>query len=144
VRVAAVALLARRDFASGELAEKLRADGYDRDAIADVVAELIEERVLNDPRYAEHYVAYHAQRGQGPSRIRQELRGLGVPDETVQAALEAGPDWHSLARDVRQRKFGTEVPEDWAEKSRQARFLQYRGFSTDHIRSALGRDFDPG
>jgi regulatory protein len=34
------------------------------------------------------------------------------------------------------------VPESWPEKARQARFLQYRGFSSDHIRAALGADFD--
>jgi regulatory protein len=66
-----------------------------------------------------------------------------VAGETVQAALEAGPDWHRIAREVRTRKFGLEVPRDWPTQSKQARFLQYRGFSTDHIRSALGRDFDP-
>jgi len=44
---------------------------------------------------------------------------------------------------VRARRFGAEVPADWREKARQARFLQYRGFSADHIRSALGAsDFE--
>jgi len=32
------------------------------------------------------------------------------------------------------------VPKRWPEKAREARFLQYRGFSTDHIRSALGAE----
>jgi regulatory protein len=44
--------------------------------------------------------------------------------------------------EVRNRKFGPEPPADWPEKARQARFLQYRGFSSDHIRLALGADFD--
>ena len=43
----------------------------------------------------------------------------------------------SLARAARARKFGPELPKDWKERSRQARFLQYRGFSTDHIRAVL-------
>jgi SOS response regulatory protein OraA/RecX len=30
------------------------------------------------------------------------------------------------------------VPKDWPGKARQMRFLQYRGFSKDHIASALG------
>jgi regulatory protein len=139
----AIAYLARRDYASGELAQKLESDGYGREAVAALVAELLSTRVLNDERYAEHFVAAHAGRGQGPFRIRQELRVRGVPPETVQAALDAGPDWHALARRVRQSKFGAEPPVDPGEKARQARFLQYRGFSTDHIRSALGRDLDP-
>ena len=52
-------------------------------------------------------------------------------------AKEDGPDFVSLARAARTRKFGPELPKDWKERSRQARFLQYRGFSTDHIRAVL-------
>jgi regulatory protein len=141
-RTSAITLLARRDFASGELRLKLESQGYDKAVIAAVIAELTEERALDDARYAEHYVAYHAERGQGPLRIAADLRSLGVPDALIDGALAAGPDWRTLAREVRTRKFGAESPEDWTEKTRQARFLQYRGFSSDHIRAATGADFD--
>ena len=143
VRTAAVALLARRDFASNELREKLASQGYDPDITAGVVTELIGRHVLHDGRYAENYVAYHSKRGQGPVRIAADLRALGVPAELIEGALAAGPDWRALAQEVRRRKFGPEPPENWSEKARQARFLQYRGFSADHIRSAVSADFDP-
>jgi regulatory protein len=139
----AVSLLARRDFASGELRQKLGSQGYDATVAADVVTALTEERMLDDARYAENYVAYHAGRGQGPIRIGADLRSLGVPATLVEAALGSGPDWRQLARTIRTRKFGDEPPGDWTEKTRQARFLQYRGFSSDHIRAATGADFDP-
>jgi regulatory protein len=142
VRTAAITLLARRDFASGELREKLRSRGYDLTVAAGVVAELAEERLLDDARYAENYVAYHAGRGHGPVRIGADLRSFGLPSELVATALAAGQDWRALARELRTRKFGPEAPADWAEKVRQARFLQYRGFSSDHIRAATGADFD--
>ena len=101
------------------------------------------ERALDDGRYAENYVAYHSERGQGPLRIAADLRALGVAGDLIEAALGSGPDWRELAQDVRMRKFGAELPDDWTEKTRQARFLQYRGFSSDHIRAATGADFDP-
>jgi regulatory protein len=142
-RTAAVALLARRDFASGELRQKLGSQGYDAAVAAAVVAELTEERAIDDSRYAENYVAYHSGRGHGPVRIGADLRSLGVPADLVEAALETGPDWRELARAIRIRKFGAEPPEEWTERTRQARFLQYRGFSSDHIRAATGADFDP-
>jgi regulatory protein len=141
--MAAIALLARRDFATGELRQKLGSQGYDAAVAAAVVAELIEERAIDDSRYAENYVAYHSGRGHGPVRIGADLRSLGVPADLVAAALETGPDWRALARAIRIRKFGAEPPEEWTEKTRQARFLQYRGFSSDHIRAATGADFDP-
>ncbi len=141
--MSAVALLARRDLASGELRQKLGSQGYAADVVAVVVADLIEARALDDTRYAENYVAYHAGRGQGPVRIGADLRSLGVSSDLIEAALGSGPDWPALARATRVRKFGAEPPENWSERTRQARFLQYRGFSSDHIRAATGADFDP-
>ena len=137
-----MALLARRDYASGELTHRLEAKGYDRETVAALVQDLICRRVLDDVRYAENYVSYHSERGEGPERIREDLLGLGLPAGLVEDALKAGPDWRQLAREQRSRRFGPEVPRSWPEKARQARFLQYRGFSSDHIRAALGADFD--
>jgi len=141
-RAAAITLLSRRDYASGELAQKLTARGYDASVVSQTVQELVEERALNDERYAANFVAYHANRGQGSLRIARELRELALAEDIIDAALESGPDWPALAREVRIRKFGLPAPDDWAEKGRQARFLQYRGFSSDHIRLAIGPDFD--
>lgn len=110
--------------------------------VATAVEELVSGRILDDSRYADNYVAYHSERGQGPLRIAADLRALGLPPERIEAALASGPDWAARAREVRIRRFGLEPPADWAGKGRQARFLQYRGFSSDHIRSALGAEID--
>jgi regulatory protein len=143
LRASAIALLARRDFASGELAQKLKHQGYDDELVKESIDELTAEGMLNDARYAEHFVSYHADRGEGPLRIEAELKEFGLASDLIQSALDAGPDWKARARDVRIRRFGAEVPDTWPEKARQARFLQYRGFSGDQIRAALGPDFDP-
>jgi regulatory protein len=140
-RTAAVGLLARRDFASAGLRRKLLEKAFEQATVAALIAELTREGVLDDARYAQNYVAYHAGRGQGPVRIGAELRRLGVPAALVDAALEGGPDWAALARRVRSARFGPPPP-NWTEKARQARFLQYRGFSSDHIRAATGADSD--
>jgi len=141
-RQAAIALLARRDYASGELRARLERKGFKAEIVESTVADLAEERALDDARYAGNYVSYAATRGQGPLRIAAELKALELPADLIEAALAGGPDWRALAGDVRNRKFGPEPPADWPEKARQARFLQYRGFSSDHIRLALGADFD--
>ena len=142
VRSAATRLLARRDFASGELRARLERKGFDAATVASTISDLLEERVLNDARYAANYVSYEAARGHGPVRICAQLKALQLPGELIDSALAGGPDWQVLAREARRRKFGAEQPSDWAERARQARFLQYRGFSSDHIRSALGADVD--
>ena len=141
-RAAAVALLARRDLPSGELRERLSARGFGTEATAAALAALAAEGALNDVRYAHNYVAYHAGRGRGPIRIGADLRARGMPPELIEAALESGPDWRALAAGARARRFGKPAPASWRERARQARFLQYRGFSADHIRAATGADPD--
>jgi regulatory protein len=142
VRSAAIALLARRDHASGELRERLQRKGFNGEVVEVAIGELIEERALDDARYAGNFVSYSAARGQGPLRIAAELKALELAPDLIDAALSGGPNWKALAAEVRNRKFGPEPPADWPEKARQARFLQYRGFSSDHIRLALGADLD--
>ena len=60
----------------------------------------------------------------------------------VDAALAQQVDWAGLARRLCRAKFGAKIPGSWREKARQMRFLQYRGFSADHIRAATGADPD--
>jgi regulatory protein len=141
---AATALLARRDFPSAELREKLRAKAFDEETASAVIANLRLQGVLNDERYAQNYVAYQAGRGQGPIRIAAELRRRGLAAEIVDGALAGGPDWRAVAVKACRAKFGPQPPPSWALKARQARFLQYRGFSSDHIRAATGADPDSG
>ena len=141
----AVALLARRDYSSGELRQKLADRGYVEIAIEPVVEELIASNKLNDERFGQNVVAYRARRGQGPARIRQELRRSGLSNEAIDEAVkgsEEAPDFLALARAARTRKFGAAIPKDPKERAKQARFLQYRGFSTDHIRAALDGDLE--
>jgi regulatory protein len=76
--------------------------------------------------------------GKGPVRIRQELNERGLTGAAIDVALdEAGADWFALARAVRLRKFGDELPADFKEKARQMRFLQYRGFDSEQIQAAV-------
>jgi regulatory protein len=72
-------------------------------------------------------------------RIRVELREKGVAAEAIEAAIDhAATDWVQAAREARRRKFGLSPPGDYRERAKQARFLQYRGFSSEQIRAALG------
>ena len=76
--------------------------------------------------------------GKGPVRIRAELAQRSVRDTVVHEALQcASGDWVQLARDVRRKKFGHEEPSDLKARSRQTRFLEYRGFEPDQIRRAI-------
>jgi regulatory protein len=143
VKTAALALLAGRDFGRRELAERLARKGYPESLIESVVAELVADQSLSEERYVEQFVTQHASRGQGPMRIRVELRERGVEPAAIEQALEqAEANWVESARVARRRRFGAGPPRDFRERAKQARFLQYRGFSSEQIRAALGPDDD--
>jgi regulatory protein len=139
VRTAALALLAGRDFGSAELARRLERRGYPGGVVATVVEALVAARLLSETRFVEQFIRQHAGRGRGPVRIRAGLRERGVPEAEIEDGLEAaGEDWAVVARDARRRRFGVSPPGDYPERARQARFLQYRGFTSEQIRAALG------
>ncbi len=142
-RLAALKLLNRRDHGTRELAERLVARGFQRIAADEAVAGLRAERLVDDARFAEHFVAYHANRGRGPVGIAHRLREAGVPADTIAAAVDAGDAaWRRRAAEVRRRRFGAKLPATWAEKGRQARFLTQRGFRADEVRAAIGGGLD--
>ena len=138
-RKKAMDLLARREHARGELERKLAAAGFDADIAADVLQRLAEEGLQSDRRFVEAFVQSRINQGKGPVRIRLDLGQRGIDAAAIEIALEdACPDWHQLAREIREKKFGRALPADFKEKARQMRFLQYRGFEQDHIQSAVG------
>jgi regulatory protein len=139
-RLVAMRLLAARDFAAAELRERLIARGFEAAAAQAVIEEFTASGALNETRYAHNYVTWHAGRGQGPLRIAADLRRQGIEPQLVDAALAQQSDWADLARRLCRAKFGARAPASWREKARQMRFLQYRGFSADHIRAATGAD----
>jgi regulatory protein len=139
VKAAALALLAGRDFGRRELADRLTRRGYPAALVETVLAELVADHSLSEDRFVEQFVSQHAARGQGPMRIRMDLRERGVDPAAVDQALAATEaNWIESARQARRRRFGAAPPGDFRERAKQARFLQYRGFSSEQIRAALG------
>ena len=141
-RLAALDALARRDHGAEDLRRKLLEKGYDAAVVVPLLDALRAEGLLDDRRYTENFVAYHAARGQGPLRVRAELRRHGLEGSLVEECLDAFPDWIVQLRKVRQKKFGVGMPIGYADKQRQSRFLGYRGFTSAQIRTALGFDID--
>ncbi|MCH8278839.1 MAG: regulatory protein RecX [Proteobacteria bacterium] len=79
--------------------------------------------------------------GKGPVRVRVDLGQRGFGAAEIECALQkASADWYELAHSTRIRKFGSAQPADFKAKAKQMRFLQFRGFESDHIRAAFGKD----
>ena len=137
----ALNLLARREHSRRELHEKLSHRGCADDLAAQLVARLEEEGLVSDRRFVESLVRVRRERGCGPLRIERELRDKGVAPEIIGPWIdETGREWSELIRQVRRKRFGEGPPRTLAERAKQARFLQYRGFTHDQIRRVLTAD----
>jgi regulatory protein len=138
LRLVALRALARKEHGATELQRKLEQKGFPADQVGQLVASLQREGLLNDHRYVESFIRQHAQRGQGPARIRAELRMQGIDPALIGRALAAADvDWAQLACEVRRKRFGAAIPRTAAERAKQGRFLQYRGFDSEQIRAAF-------
>jgi regulatory protein len=143
IELTALRLLARREHSLQELRTKLLRRGHTAAAVDVVISQLAARQLISDARFAGSWVRRGATRGQGPVRIRAELRAQGITEDLIQAEFAAADcDWPQLAAQVRARKFGARKPAASAERAKQSRFLQYRGFTADQIRAALGADAD--
>lgn len=125
--------LARREYGSQELRSKLVLKGYPAGVVDRVITDLISEGLLSDARFAEVYSRYRAGKGYGAIRIRQELSRRGVDLELAPPASEF--DWLALVERTYVKKYGTTLPESAAERASRERFLLYRGFEYDQIRT---------
>lgn len=159
VRRAAMDLLARREHSRYELFQKIaRRLGEHPELFEQEIDKLTNEGLQSDRRLAEAFIRARTNRGQGPIKIRMELRAKQVGDELISIAFdECGIDWVELAQSVASKKFGDELGGaadmenldmktldmktldmktlDMKTKARISRFMQQRGFSFDHISS---------
>jgi regulatory protein len=141
-RRTALELLARREHSRRELTRKLAARGFSDEILNASLDELEQSGALADARFTNSFVRTRIAKGQGPQRIRAELARRGIAGFEADDGLRAADvDWLTAIRAVRAKRFGPELPRDYAERARQARFLQYRGFDSAQIRAAL--EFEP-
>lgn len=136
LRERALRLLARREHSRAELARKLELAGFAACEIGPLLDDFEQRNWLSDQRFAESYVADHRARA-GSVKLAYDLRQRGVGDSVIEAVLGGNRDSElERAREVWQKKFGT-APADAADKARQIRFMQGRGFTPETIRRAM-------
>lgn len=138
IRLSAMNLLARREHSLRELRLKLQRRFGNDPLVDSELQRLADENLQSNTRFAESYCRQRALRGFGPLRVRQEMRDRGLTDlEIVEAFEVVGVDWNVIAAAAFAKKFGQRGCDDLKEKSRRARFMQYRGFSSMHYQYML-------
>jgi regulatory protein len=138
VREAGLRLLARREHSAKELRQKLMTRGHPPELIDAALAELAQERLLSEERFAEEFIRARRERGFGPLKIRAELRERGIDDSLADAYLRSPEqDWQARALAQYHKRFGEQPPRDMAERGKRYRFLSSRGFTPEQIRRVL-------
>jgi regulatory protein len=136
LRERALRLLARREHSRAELVRKLERAGFTRADIGPLLDAFEAKNWLSDRRFAESYVADHRARA-GSVKLAYDLRQRGVSDGIIESVLGDNRDSElDRAREVWRKKYGA-APVDAAEKAKQMRFLQSRGFTSEVIRRAI-------
>lgn len=144
-QVSAVRLLAMREHSQLELQRKLLQKGFAARQVDETLTALKAQNLLSDARFAETFVMSRRERGSGPVKIQAELQQRGIDNALISRFLDLrDPHWLELAEQVRRKKFGRDVPAEYALKMQQARFLANRGFSHEQIRRVLDAEFETG
>ena len=135
----ALRLLGTREHSRAELERKLARHEEEPGQLRRVLDELQAKDFINEQRVVDS-VLHRRAPGLGTARIRQELQSKGLAPAAVAEAV-AGLQTTELqrAREVWRRRFGA-VPQDAAQRAKQARFLAARGFGGEVIRRVLKTD----
>ncbi len=130
----AMDLLSRREHSTYELTQKLINRDFDLDEIEAALDRLQQENLQSDSRFIESIVDYRVNAGFGPFKILYELRQKGISTERAEDYLSGlSVEWEPLMVVQRSKKYGPDLPVDYKEKMKQARFLQNRGFSPESV-----------
>lgn len=136
LKTRALRLLTAREHSRAELARKLAPHAASAEQLDTLLDALVKENLLSDERYAETR-AHILSRKYGSARLRQDLRGKGLADETIERiTAEAKAAELERAREIWRKKFRTPAA-NAAERAKQMRFLAARGFSHDVIREII-------
>ena len=127
---AALALLARREYARGELQERLQRRSDDAELIEQILDALIERGLQSDERFCESFVRYRIHQGKGPAKIRQDLRLKRISSELLDQVLPYDNEfWVEKAEETYRQKFKDSSVVNDKDKAKRLRFMVSRGFS---------------
>jgi regulatory protein len=138
----ALRALMRRAHSIHQMKEYLNLRAEDEDLVANVIARLRELHYLDDTRFATEFARQHASfRKQGRFRIARELRARGVPDASIDAALDSvfaeTDEAASVRARIRRRLAHVRGALDQRKIASLYGSLLRAGFSADLIRAEL-------
>lgn len=136
LKARALKYLSAREHSRAELGRKLSRYAQEGDDIEALLDALEAAKLLSQSRFSESLIHRRAGRF-GNSRILSELQSHGIEGQVLQdLKASLAQDETERAKEVWRKKFGN-PPDDAADRARQMRFLQQRGFSHAAIQDVM-------
>ncbi len=140
-RMKALSLLERRDYSSQELLERLKREGFSKDAVEDAVAYVKSYHYIDDERYIENYISYRAS-GKSRQLVYQTLVSKGLDSEKIQRLMDdSGMDDEENIRRIYSRKFSDITELTPERKQKILNYFLRKGFKYNDITNVI-KDFD--
>ena len=138
----AYSLLARGDYSTARLSEKLRAKGFTSQAASTTVEALQARGHLDDTRLACGLAERFQKQGFGRRGVGAKLQQRGLTEDAIATALS---EWEEradieIAAHLVQRRFPPAALEEPKTRARAYRLLLRRGYSASVVASVLGRE----
>lgn len=131
------------EISTGEALEKLRALGISGGESRDIVQRLVDQRFIDDERFARVYVRDRVNNARwGVNKIRAAMRLKGLDTQTIDAAINEELDeetyFSNLAAALRSKGRNMPTPLSRDDYGRLARFAIGRGYEPSLVRDMLG------
>ena len=112
--------------------------GFSSQQMTDIIASLVQERFVDDARFAGAYVRDKARFAKwGPAKIKYNLKMLGIEEGVIKDALEENGEMfvQDALRELAVRKWKSMKQETdvYMKRAKLVRFLVGRGFSYSQI-----------
>ncbi len=148
IKVSALRYLARREYSRVELYRRLSQKFSAANEIQAVLDELRDQGYQSDARFTESFIRAKVSAGNGPFKIKIELREKGICESTALAAFDRQAiDWLALAQLVKDKRFGNTEAKVEAESAgeimteeeklylmaKKTRYLKNKGFYKEHV-----------
>jgi len=135
-------MLARRELSEQQVRQRLARKGHELDAIDEAIAQLREERAIDDVRVAESIARTETSvKRRGKLRVRMQIERAGIGRETAKRAVDdvfdAIDDDALIEASLAKRLRGREAIADDREFQRLYRYLAGQGFEADRIMRIL-------
>jgi regulatory protein len=141
----AMQFCSRKEYSSPDILQKILSWGCTLDDAHAVVAKLIEQKFLDDHRYAEAYVNDKLRFAKwGRLKIVYMLRMQGMEPTIIQEAVDRiNPDQYlqCLQDELGKKRKSIKAAHPIEMKAKLFRFAAGRGFEPDVIQQALAADF---